>query len=187
MKRIVLIAVLALATTAGFAQKFAHVNFTELVQLAPEADQARASIAATQKEAQETFQAMYDEYQTKGQQYQQKAETWSQSIRESKAKELQDIQQRLQEFSQSVESEISQTQQQLFAPIYQKANETVSAIAKAAGYIYVFDSSSLLYVDDKQSVDITAEARKTLGIAEGRTLESLQAELQAQAQQAQAQ
>lgn len=183
MKKILLIAFLALATTTGFAQKFAHVNFNELVQLSPEADKARETLTTTQKEAQETFQAFYEEYQTKGQQYQQKAETWSQAIRESKAKELQDIQQRLQEFSQSVEVEMQQKQQELFAPIYKKASDTVSEIAKRNGYIYVFDAASILFVDDKQSVDITEEARRAIGIAEGRTLESLQAELQAQAQQ----
>ena len=56
-------------------------------------------------------------------------------------------------------------------------------IAKAGGYIYVFDSTAVLYIDAAQSTDITAEARKALGIPEGRTLESLQAELQSRAQQ----
>jgi hypothetical protein len=37
-----------------------------------------------------------------------------------------------------------------------------------------------LYLDDKQTVDLTQEARKALNIPEGRTLESLQKELQAQ-------
>ena len=70
------------------------------------------------------------------------------------------------------------------APIYQKAQETVNSLAKKAGYVYVFDRSSILYIDDTQSTDITKAARKALGIADDRTLESLQAELQAQQQAA---
>ena len=68
------------------------------------------------------------------------------------------------------------------APIYKKAQETVNTIAKAAGYIYVQDQGNFLYVDPTQSVDITPEARQALGIPADRTLESLQAELQAAAE-----
>ena len=48
MKKILLIAAMAFVSAAGFAQnKFAHVNFTELVQLMPEADEARATMTAS--------------------------------------------------------------------------------------------------------------------------------------------
>ena len=184
MKKILFVAALAvLSLTAGAQAKFAHVNFSELVQLMPEADKARATMNASSKEAQETYQAMADEFNSKYQQYQQKAETWAASTRAAKEKELTDIQQRIQEFEQNVQSELQQQQQQLMAPIYQKAQDTINELAKKAGYIFVFDKSTALYVDPAQSDDITAAARKALGIPEGRTLESLQAELQAQAEQ----
>lgn len=185
MKRILLIAAMALVSLTGFAQKFGHVSLNEIVQLTPDADKARAEIQAAQKEAQETFQAMYDEYQTKGTQYQQKAETWSQAIRESKAKELQEIQNRLQEFSQTIEMELQQKQQDLFAPIYEKAQKVINDLAKKNNCIFVFDATSVIYVDPAQSIDLTPDARKALGIAEGRTIETLQAELAAQQQAAQ--
>ena len=173
---------MACVTFAGFAQpKFAHVNFTELVTLMPEADQARETMAASSKEAQETYQSMTDEFNTKYQAYQQKAQTWTAAIRESKEKELTEIQQRIQEFGQSVQAELQQQEQQLMAPIYQKANDTLKQLAKEGGYIYVFDLGSALYIDDTQSIDLTAAARKALGIPEDRTMESLQQELQAKA------
>ena len=182
MKKIVLIAASALIAMSAFAQnKFAHVNFSELVQLCPEADEARTKIAAASREAQETYQAMVEEFQTKYQQYESKAATWSDSIRSSKERELQEIQGRIQEFGQSVDAELQQQQQTLMAPIYQKAKEAVDQLAKAGNYIYVFDINSLLYYDESQSTDLTPVARKALNIPEGRTLETLQAELQAQA------
>ena len=182
MKRIVLIAAALIACISLYAQqKFAHVNFSELVQLMPDADQARATMAASSKEAQETLQTMQEEINTKYSQYEQKASTWSPAIRESKEKELTDLNRRAQEFYQSVQQELQQQQEQLMAPIYKKAQETVNALAKEAGYIYVFDRSAILYIDENQSVDLTAAARTALGIPEDRSLESLQAELQAQA------
>ncbi len=183
MKKILLVAALAMFSAAAFGQKFAHVNFSELVQLMPEADQARATMDASSKEASETYQAMYDEFTTKYQQYQQKAASWTQAIRETKEKELTDIQQRIQEFNQTVQAELQQQQQQLMAPIYQKAQEAVEKLAKEGGYIYVIDQTSALYIDPAQSIDLTAAARKALNIPEDRTMESLQKELQAQAEQ----
>ena len=182
MKKIFLLAAMALLPLAGFAQKFAHVNLTELVQLMPEMDEARTVMSASEADANETYNAMVEEFQTKYQTYQQKGSTWTQAIRESKEKELTDIQQRIQEFSQSIQNELQQQQQQLMAPIYKKAQDTVNDLAQKGGYIYVIDINSALYIDPAQSVDLTPEARTILGIAEGRTLESLQQELQAQAQ-----
>ena len=186
MKKIFVTAVMALLGVAAFAQpKFAHVNYAELVQLCPEADSARATMTASSNEAQATYQAMVDEFNSKYEEYQGKAGTWTASIRQTKEQELTDIQQRIQQFSQNVDMELQQQQQQLMAPIYEKALNAVKDLAKAGGYIYVFDVSSLLYYDAAQSTDLTPDARKALNIPEGRTLESLQAELQAQAQQAQ--
>ncbi len=187
-KIIVVIAAAALAAVAANAQsyKFAHVNFQELVQLMPEMDSARVQLDAASKEAQETLQAMAQEFDNKYSQYEQKSAEWSAAIRQSKERELSEIQSRIQDFQQSIQQELNQLQNQLMAPIYQKAQETVTAIAKAAGYIYVFDNSQVLYVDTAQSTDITPSARESLNIPEDRTLESLQQELQAQAAAAQA-
>ena len=184
MKKIVLAAVVLLAGFALQAQpKFAHVNFAELVQLMPEADQARATMAASSKEAQETLQAMQEEINNKYSQYEQKVSTWSPAIRESKEKELTDLNRRAQEFYQNIQQELQQQQEQLMAPIYKKAQEALNDLAKEGGYVYVFDRQSILYIDETQSTDLTPVARKALGIAEDRTLESLQAELQAMAAQ----
>ncbi len=184
MKKLIIIAIASLLGTAAFAQpKFAHVNFAELVQLMPEADQARATMAASSKEAQDTYQSMVEEFQKKYTDYQQKAASLTGAIKESKERELTEIQQRIQEFQQNIQQELQEQQEKLMAPLYKKAQETVSKLAKEAGYVFVFDKTSILYIDDAQSTDITPEARKILGIAEDRTLESLQAELQAQAQQ----
>ena len=181
MKKIFLIAASALLAVSAFAQpKFAHVNTTELIQLCPEMDKARETMTTAQNEAQETFNDMQTEFNTKFQAYQSKGSTWTAATRESKEKELTEIQQRLQEYSQTVQMELQQKQDELMQPIYEKVNNVLQDLAKKGGYIYVFDSNNLLYVDANQSHDLTPEARKALNIPADRTLETLAAELQAQ-------
>ena len=187
MKKILAIAAMALLTLAASAQKLGRVNFTELYQLAPEADAAREQITAMQNEAQETFSSMVEEYQSKATQFQQKSATWTAAIKDAKQKELVDIETRIQEFQQTISQELQQKQAELMNPIMEKAQKAVQDLAKAQGIVAVFDSGSALYFDEAAVVDLTPAARKSLGIKEGRTLEQLQQELQAQAQaQAQA-
>ena len=164
-------------TASAQGPKFAHVNFNELVQLMPEMDSARVQM--------DTYQSMIEEFNAKYAEYGEKQATWTQSVRESKEREIQSIQTRIQEFEQSSQQDIAQLQNTLMAPIYQKAQEAVNTLAKAQGFIYVFDSSQLLYIDDTQSTNLTQSAREALNIPADRTMESLQAELQARAQAAQ--
>lgn len=188
MKKFALIAAASLFIgVAAMAQgpKFAHVNFNELVQLMPEMDSARVQMDASQKEIQDTYQSMIEEFNAKYTEYGEKQATWTQSVRESKEREIQSIQTRIQEFEQSSQQDISQLQNALMGPIYQKAQEVVTNLAKAQGFIYVFDSSQLLYIDESQSTNLTQSAREALNIPADRTMESLQAELQAKAQAAQ--
>lgn len=189
MKKIFLVAAAAIIALSASAQnlKFAHVNFTELVQLMPDADAARAQMNAQSQEFEETYQTMIEEFQTKYSQYQQKASTWTAAIKESKEKELNDIQNRIQEFQSTASMELQESQNALMAPIQQKALDTVNKLAKEGGYVYVFEMSQMLYIDAAQSTDLTPAARKALGIKDGRTLESLQEELAAAAAAAQQQ
>ncbi|MBO6095731.1 MAG: OmpH family outer membrane protein, partial [Bacteroidales bacterium] len=141
MKKLFVIALAALATLTASAQQLAKVNFQELVMLMPEMDAARETIAASQKEAEETYSAMVEEYQGKLSQYQQKQATWTAAIRESKERELMEIQNRIQEFQQSISQELQQQQNQLTAPIQEKANNVVTELAKAKGVTVLFDIS----------------------------------------------
>lgn len=185
MKKIFVIAAMALFCFSAYAQKLGRVNFSELVQLMPEADQARATLKAVSQEAEETLQTMYQEYQTKLTQYQQKNASWSDAIKKSKETELMDIQRRIEENQQVFQQEIQQKQNELMAPIYEKAQNAVKDLAKAQGITALFDSSSALYFDEAAVVDLTPAARKALAIPADRTLEALQAELAAEQQAAQ--
>ena len=188
MKKIIIIAAMALMSLAATAQetKIAYVDFNEVIMLMPEMDAARATLEENEMTQNEILQSMYEEYQTKVQQYQQKAETWTAAIRQSKESELMEIQSRLEQTQQSFATEINQLQQELQAPIVEKAQNTVNELAKAKGVAVVLEKGSVIYIDPAQCVDLTPEARKALNIPEGRTLETLQAEMMAKQQAAMA-
>ena len=178
---------MAVMSVAAMAQnfKFGYVDFNELIMLMPEMDEARAAIEENQKTNEEILMTMYQEYQKKMQEYEQKNATWTPAVREMKEKELMQLQQNLEQNQQVLQQELQQLQQQLQAPIIEKVNNVVNELAKAQGVTAVFEKASFLYVDDAQMINLTPEARVILNIPEGRTLETLQAEMMAKAQAAQ--
>ncbi|MCQ2174399.1 MAG: OmpH family outer membrane protein [Bacteroidales bacterium] len=182
MKKTLLIAAMAFMTVSVFGQSFGRVNTTELVQLSPEADEARAKLQTQGQDAQQTYQDMVDEFNKKYEAYQKGVSGFSEAVRATKEKELNEINQRVQEFSANVQQELAQSEQALFQPIYQKATGIVKDLAKKYGLTLVFEEGSFPYYDEAAIKDLTPEARKSMGIQEGRTLESLQAEMQAQQQ-----
>ena len=105
MKKIIIIAAMALMSVAAMAQetKMAYVDFNEIIMLMPEMDEARATLEENQKTNEEILIAMYEEYQSKVQQYEQKSATWTPAIRESKEREIMEIQSRLEQTQQSLQ------------------------------------------------------------------------------------
>ena len=186
MKKMILIAAAVLFAGAAMSAqtKFAHVDFNELLQLMPETDSAMVQMDAAYKEANDTYNTMLAEYQTKAQQFQEKQATWTSAVRDSKARELSDIEARINDFNQAIQQDMNQLNQALMAPIQQKATDVVNTLAKAKGVIYVFNSTSLLYIDETQSIDLTPEARTMLNIPDDKTIESVMAARQAQAEAA---
>ena len=115
MKKIILIAAMAMMSVAAMAQdfKFGYVDFNEVIMLMPEMDEARKTIEENQKTNEEILMTMYKEYETKMQQYQQNNATWTPAVREMKEKEIMQLEQNLQQNQQVLQQEIQQLQQQL--------------------------------------------------------------------------
>lgn len=167
MKRIILILFFAAFVTIGAnAQKFGHINTSELVSLMAETDSARVQLEAYQNELIEEMDAMQTEYNQKLNTYQQKSSTWTAAIKESKEAELSEIVQRLNQFQQTAQEDLANMQQTLMMPIYQKAQEAINKIGKDNSLVYIFDTSAgaIIYTDDTQSMNILPLAKAALGI-----------------------
>ena len=109
---------------------------------------------------------MRNEFQNKYNTYQQKSATWTATVRESKESELQELDQRIQQFQQTAAGDLQQLQQSLFAPIFEKARNAISKIAKEKGLSVVFETSvnPLAYINEAQSVDLLPLAKAELGV-----------------------
>lgn len=156
---------LSAASISAQNLKFGHINSQELLMAMPERDSAEAKLKKYGKDLQEQIETLQVEFNKKYQDYLQKKATFTDAIREMKEKELSDLQQRSQEFEQTAQQDYQKQQAELMKPIVDRANAAISKVAKANGFIYVFDVStgSVAYFSD-QSVDVLPLVKKELGI-----------------------
>ena len=68
--------------------------------------------------------------------------------------------------AQKMQEDMQKKQAELFEPVHKKAQDAINKIAKAAGYLAVFESGTLVYFDAAQLVDIAPLVKKELGIVE---------------------
>ncbi len=150
---IVMIAVVA-STYAQKVNKFGYLNSSELISLMPETAKADSAVDKYTSELDALGQQMYAEYQKKTSDAQAKAKTMTEEQLEIVGKELADLEKRITDFQQAAQDKIGAKKDKLYAPILQKANDGIKAVAKANGFTYIFDSAagSILFADESDEV-----------------------------------
>ena len=163
---VLLIAAMACCGTA-MAQKsikLGHINSNELMQIMPGRDSAQTVLQNEMTDLENTLKSMQTELETRYNEYMAKQDAMSDLIKQTKQRELQDMQSRAQEFQKNAEQQLQDRQSELLNPIIDRARKAIEDVAKENGYTYIFDSGigTLLYSQD--SDDIMPLVKKKLGI-----------------------
>ena len=159
----------ALFVANGFVSaqtlKIAHVNTNEIMNDMPERTKAEKDLENYYNELQEQLKTMYGEYQNKFQDYQANAETMSNLVKQSKEKELVDLESRITAFQANAESEFDAKRAELLQPLLEKIQNAINSVGKEKGYTYVIDlaTGAAVYVGT-DAVDITKDVKNKLGI-----------------------
>ena len=89
---------------------------------------------------------------------------WTDLIRQTKQREIQDMASRIEEFQQNAQKQLQERETELLKPIIDRAKKAIEEVAKEGGYTYIFDAGTgaLLYSQD--SDDIMPQVKKKLGL-----------------------
>ena len=166
-KAIALVSLVLLVAAFGYSQsvaKFGYIDSNEILALMPETDSLQTELKAYADYLDQQMQAMGMEYQTKVTEYQENVNTMSDLIRQTKEKEITDLQARIQAFQQSADQDLGAKQAELFNPLIEKVKNAISEVGKENGYTYIFDvgTGALVYYDNGDN--ILPLVKKKLGI-----------------------
>ena len=166
MKKLFILIAAILGVCTVSAQKFARINLQEIIVAMPEFSAAQKNLEAFGKDLQEQMEQIQVEFNNKLADFQKNQENMAASVKQIKQQELEQLQQRYAEFQQIAQQDFQKKEGELLEPVQKKAQEAVNKVAKANGYIAVFNTSvpSLAYFDEAQLTDIAALVKKELGI-----------------------
>ena len=164
MKKVIkltLAVALTLSASSLFAQKFGRINTQEILLAMPETKEMNTNMQAYGKDLEDNLETIAVEFNQKLADYQKNYASYSDAVRQLKEKEL-------QEFEQIAQQDYQKKQQELLTPIIEKAKGAIDKVAKANGYMVVFDTAtgSLASFDEATLTDLAPLVRAELGITE---------------------
>jgi len=150
------------ATSFTNAQsKIAHINTQELIKAMPETVTAQGEIEKLGKTYQTSIQESMKELDSKLKQYNAEADAQTEESNMTRMKEVEGMKQSLTKYQQTAQEDLQKKEFDLLKPITEKAKAAIQKVAKAQGYEYVLDASTLIVADGK---NLMADVKKELGI-----------------------
>lgn len=159
-----LVVLMAGVATAQTGAKFGYIDSNEILALMPETDSLQNELKAYADYLDEQMTTMAMEYQSKVTEYQENYNTMSDLIRQTKEKEITDLQERIQAFQQSADQDLGAKQAELFNPLIEKVKAAITDVARENGYNYVFDVGTGALVFYETGDNILPLVKTKLGI-----------------------
>lgn len=151
------------------AQKYAHFDYTLVMQSMPAVKAAQAELETMGKQYQEELSNMEKEIKTKIEKYQNEVnEQTPENIRTRRAQEIDEMRQRLEQASEDNQKAYNEAAQKKMQPVIQKVLDAVNAVAKEGSYVYVIDKTASqqagVFINEGISEDVTKKVMTKLGI-----------------------
>jgi outer membrane protein len=169
MKRVLKVAIITfcILIAGNFAKaqsKLGYVNFDDLVRLLPEYKTAQTASEAYQKQFVDQLTVMNNEYTAKAKDYQAQQATMTDAVRTAKQTELADMQKRIQDYNTNAQQQVEAKGNELLKPLADKVKDAVTAVAKAKGYNYVYNSAQVQFIIAPDTDDLTVAVKAQLGV-----------------------
>ena len=159
------VALFVMSGMANAQVKIAHVNTAEILDAMPDKATAEKAMEKYYGELQSQLETMAKEYQSKMQDYEANVATMSNLVKQSKEKEIIDLQTRIQQFQANAEAEFENKRAELLKPILDKIQNAINAVGREKGYTYILDlaTGAAVWVGT-DAVDCTRDVRAKLGL-----------------------
>ena len=166
MKKTIIIALMAILPFGAFAQKFGHVNTSDIIPLMSEYKAAQAEMEELIKQYSEELDYMQSEYQKKYEDYAKNRETLPESIRTRREEEIMESRDKIQQYYENCEMNKAQKEQELMEGINTKVLKAIQAVGEEGSYVCIFDIAGgvVPFVSSTLTTDVTEEVKAKLGI-----------------------
>jgi outer membrane protein len=124
------------------------VSIDEVVQLMPDYKKATGEMSQYDSTLQIEYAETLKELNRQDSLFKMDSTKMSPAAKNAKKEMMKKLLVELQGYEQNYQQKMQQKQEELMAPIAQKANQLIADVAKASGYTYVFRKEALLVQPD---------------------------------------
>lgn len=161
-KTLLIVAIITLGFNSMTAQvKIAHINFRETLELMPEKKAMNADLEKLAKTYENDLKAQAEAFQAKLKRYDAEAASQTPEVNAQRGEEVQKQQNTIQLAQREAQLELQKKEQEKLEPIITKLKTTIEAVAKAEGYQYVLEFTTLIVAE---GTDLTPQVKAKLGI-----------------------
>lgn len=162
VRTFIFIAFLALGTIVAKAQnKVAHISTDQLISLMPETKALDTELKKMTTTYENELKAEQDKLQAKLKKYDAEAPSQTEAENNKRRAEVQAEQQKLMQAMQAAREDLAKKRNEKLKPILEKAQKAINEVAKAQGYDYVLEASTLVIANGKNLLD---DVKAKLGI-----------------------
>jgi outer membrane protein len=158
---LVMIALVAFNPFLNAQNKTGYVSIDEVVQLMPDYKKATAEMAQFDSALQINYGETLKELNRQDSLFKVDSVKMTMATKTAKKEQMKKLLVELQGYEQNYQQQMQQKQEELMAPVAQKANQLIADVAKANGYGYVFRKEAL--VVSPEGDDILPLIKKKLG------------------------
>lgn len=144
----VMIAIMSFNPMLNAQSKHGFISVDEVVQLMPEYKKAMAEMSGFDSALQINYAETLKELNRQDSIFKADSTKWSNAIRTANREKMKKLLVELQGYEQSYQQQMQQKQEELMAPVAQKANQLINDVAKANGFGYVFRKEALVVSPD---------------------------------------
>lgn len=141
---LVMIALVAFNPFLNAQNKTGFVSIDEVVQLMPDYKKATAEMAQFDSALQINYGETLKELNRQDSMFKADSVKMTMATKTAKKEQMKKLLVELQGYEQNYQQQMQQKQEELMAPVAQKANQLIADVAKANGYAYVFRKEALV-------------------------------------------
>lgn len=144
--------------------KLGHINSNDLMQIMPGRDSAQTVLQKEVQDLEATLKTMQGELEKRYNEYMENQAGWTELIRNTKQREIQDMNARIQEFQENAQKQLQERESTLLKPIIDRAKKAIEDVAREGGYTYILDAGTAAVLYSQDSDDIMPLVKKKLGL-----------------------
>lgn len=163
-----IIAVLFFASTSIAIQaqslSIGYADPEVIITYMPEYQTIQQQMAAEYQTSQDALQALAEDFQERVTKYQKQQPLLTAERQAEREAELAQYQQEIQQSASQKDQELTQKQENLMAPLLERVQTVIDALATELGLDLVVRSPALLFVNDDKIKNINIDIARKLGV-----------------------